>query len=47
MTRKKLPVDNAGWHHYYVERFNKTGTTDSAVLAMYYLFLALRDGELE
>lgn len=38
---------NAGWHGYYVGRFNKTQHPDAAHLAMYHLLLALRDGEIE
>lgn len=38
---------NAGWFAYYVQRFNKTEHADAAHLAMYYLTLALRDGELQ
>jgi hypothetical protein len=37
---------NAGWYAYYVARFNKTEHPDAAQLAMFYLFLALRDGEI-
>ncbi len=37
---------NYGWHLYYVGRFNKTQHPDAALLAMYHLFLALRDGEV-
>jgi hypothetical protein len=45
--RKILAIStNLGWHLYYVERFNKTEHEDSAHLAMFYLFCALRDGEV-
>jgi hypothetical protein len=36
---------NMDWFDYYVERFNKTQNEDAAILAMLYLFRALRDGE--
>lgn len=45
--RKIIAINtNAGWHDYYVQRFNKTQHPDAAYLAMLYLFFALRDGEL-
>lgn len=47
VPRKIIAINsNAGWHDYYVQRFNKTEHPDAAYLAMLYLFFALRDGEL-
>ena len=46
LTRKEASINtNMGWHHYYVKRFNKHQQPDAALLAMLYLFRALRDGE--
>lgn len=39
------PCTNLGWHKYYVKRFNKNGNIWSCYMAMYYLFLHLRETE--
>ena len=43
---KNYPTTHWGWHEYYVDRFNKLGLIDSCHLAMWYLLLCLRDGEV-
>jgi hypothetical protein len=48
MSKALIAINShIGWHRYYVARFNKSQHPDAALLAMYYLFLALRDGEAE
>lgn len=39
----KLPASNdrLGWHKFYAERFNKTGSWQAEQLSMWYLFLHL------
>lgn len=36
-----------GWHRYFVQQYNLLGHEGTAILAMWYLFMALRDGEIE
>lgn len=40
-------VTNLHLHNYYVRRFNKLEHPDAAMLAMFYLFCALREGECQ
>lgn len=47
LSAKTLAINsNLGWHQYYADRFNKTGSPDACYLAMLYHFFALRDGEI-
>ena len=39
------PCSRKGWHEFYASRFNKTGDSQSAVLAMWYYVLMLEFGE--
>lgn len=41
--RKSTPMSNdrMGWHQFYADRFNKTGSTQAEQLACWYLFLHL------
>lgn len=38
---KSYPVNDLGWHKYYVNLFNRYQHPDAALLAMTYLFLHL------
>lgn len=45
----KMPVSRIGWHEYYADRFNKTGSAQALHLAMWYqlLHLAFDEGAPE
>jgi len=44
LSNLPLGSDNYGWHKHYAEVFNKTGRSDAAHLAMWYLLLHLAFG---
>ena len=41
----KMPMTRIGWHEYYADRFNKTGSAQALHLAMWYQLLHLAFGE--
>lgn len=38
---KGMPNTRAGWARYYAERFDKTGSAQAAVLALWHMVLSL------
>jgi hypothetical protein len=45
ISRKPTPVSRTGWFRHYVGRFNKTRDPVAAHLAMWYLLMALAEGD--
>lgn len=44
-TRRPSPVTRTGWFRHYAGRFNKTQDPQAAVMAMWYLLMALAEGD--
>lgn len=44
-SRRPTPVSRTGWFRHYVGRYNKTADPAAAHLALWYLIMALAEGD--